>query len=337
MGLVSVLLLTSAILGVIGYKSCGEVPLSVPVPHSSRSAAPPPNPGGNIPSDAGALQPDASQDTLELGVTNTRLYQYAGTMDVENRYASTVMISTDSESMSARCSGVLISHRVVLTAASCLCESSKSPPPANSNSLPDASASCLQRVVVTTAIYGEVLDKKFPESTTRMSFHNYDGEVRPHPAFKFASDDAGVPGSAQADLAVVVLDEAVKDVEPEALMEQGEFQAHDPLIMAGYASSGTKQAVGGLYGIRYFRQNTVTQSLPREQGRILYQQHGPFIYNGYAGGPCFREDSHRRLLAGVAGTGGGRELSFTSVPLFLDWVQAQIRGEPPSNSPAPRR
>lgn len=222
-------------------------------------------------------------------------------MDVANRYASTVMISTVLRTTEVRCSGVLISPRGVLTSASCLCEPARRP---------GSSASCIERAVATTVIYGEILNKEFPEDTAQMRFHSYEGTVRPHPT---------------ADLAVIVLDEAVKDVAPETLLEQGEFQAQEPLIMAGYASSGTPQAAGGIYGIRYFRKNTVTRVPPEEPGTVLYEQPGAALYDGYAGGPCFREDSQRRWLAGVAKAGRGQDLSFTSVPFFREWVQAQLR------------
>ncbi|HYH98888.1 trypsin-like peptidase domain-containing protein [Hyalangium sp.] len=285
--------------------------------------------------DAGRPSTPAARETLELGVTNTSLYPYAGTMDFENRYASTVMITTGSQPRAVRCSGVLISPRVVLTAGSCLCEPRKSATPASKEESLGSGASCLERASVTTVTYGTVLDKAFPEETTPMRFDSYEGEVRPHPEFKPLSEDSGPAKPGHADLAVIVLDEAVKSVPPETLMEQGELQVHESLVMAGYAHDGNSQAVGGLYGVRYFRKNTVAQVLAPEEGRVLYQQQGPSLYNGYAGGPCFREEAQRRLLVGIASIGSDQELSFTSVSPFRDWLRAEVRRAAAPTPPAP--
>jgi hypothetical protein len=169
----SLLLLAPSFPGVTGCKSRTEEPSKV---------------------DAGRPNTPAARETLELGVTNTSLYPYAGTMDVENRYLSTVMITTGPQVRAVRCSGVLISPRVVLTAGSCLCEPGKSATP----------ASCLERASVTTVTYGTVLDKAFPEETAPMRFDSYEGGVRPHPEFKPLFEDSGPAKPGHADLAVIV-------------------------------------------------------------------------------------------------------------------------------------
>jgi hypothetical protein len=290
----SILLLPAALQGVTGCRSRTE--------ESSKVVAP---------DDAGRPGDQAARETLELGVTHTTLYQHAGTMDVENRYVATVMITAGSQVRAARCSGVLISPRVVLTAGSCLCEPRKN------------STSSIEEEPLGTGV--SCLKRAFPEYTAPMRFSSYEGAIFLHPEFKPHFEDSGPAKPGHADLAVIILDEAVKGVLPEVLMEQGELQPQESLIMAGYADDRNSRAVGGLYGVRYFRKNTVTQVLASEEGRALYQQHGPFIYNGYAGGPCFREDAHQRLLVGIASIGSDQELSFTSVSPFRDWLRSEVR------------
>ncbi|WP_407738522.1 trypsin-like serine protease [Hyalangium sp.] len=314
MALAAILLLIPFFSGVTGCRSRTEQPLKV---------------------DAGAANTQADRETSEYGVTNTSLYQYAGTMDVENRYVSTVMITTDAQSRTVLCSGVVINPRVVLTAASCLCEPGKSASIPIKGKILGRGVSCLERAAVTTAIYEAAQDKDYPEATSSMSFNSYEGTVRPHPEFTPGSENSNSAKPGHADLAVIVLDEAVKGVPSEPLMEQGEVQAREPLVMAGYADTKSHRTVGGLYGIRYFRKNTVTQVLAPEEGRVLYQQQGPSIYNGYSGGPCFREAAQRHLLVGIASIGTDQELSFTRVSQYRDWLRAEVRRAATDIPPTP--
>ena len=92
--------------------------------------------------------------------------------------------------------------------------------------------------------------------------------------------------------------------------------------MAGFAYVG-HLAVGGESGRRYWRRNPVTQVLA--QGRVLYRQQGPYLFDGYAGGPCFRDEGGKHRLAGIAGMGIGEELSFTSTSFFRRWVSSELR------------
>ena len=74
--------------------------------------------------------------------------------------------------------------------------------------------------------------------------------------------------------------------------------------------------------------------------RILYKQQGTFIYNGYDGGPCFRERTARRWLVGVASARAGQELSCTSTLVYRDWLLkelSQVRQARAAGLLAPRR
>lgn len=58
---------------------------------------------------------------------------------------------------------------------------------------------------------------------------------------------------------------------------------------------------------------------------MLYEQQGAFVYNGYTGGPCFREGESRRWLVGIASVGPDQQLSFTSTYFFRDWLRAELQ------------
>lgn len=268
---------------------------------------------------------DDPSDPFEFGVTGTELLQYAGKMDVTNRYLSAVIVATTDTQVPSGCSGVLVSPRMVLTAASCLCQPRKtSPSPGEAESFLIDGSDCPGRAAVTTIRYGEVLDTEYPEVATQMLPHRYDGEFRSHPEFTLTVNARGAAKSGHADLAVIVLDEPVKDVRPEALLEQSEVQAGEFLVMSGFAGDGTEHEVGGFYGVRYWRRNKVTRVLPREDGRILYEQQAPHLYDGFAGGPCFREQGNRRWLVGIASRGSDEALAFTGVSPFRDWLRSEL-------------
>jgi hypothetical protein len=170
--------------------------------------------------------------------------------------------------------------------------------------------------------YGTVLDKDFMEDSTEKYFHTYEGRVRPHPEFAFLLDNQGAIRSSRADLATILLDSPSEENLPPVLWAETEVQTDELLVMAGY---GQDNRWGGTPGIRYFRTNQVTQVLDAPRGRVLYEQRGAFLYNGYAGGPSFRELGSKRWLVGIAGQGSERELSFTSLRPFKDWLQAEVR------------
>jgi hypothetical protein len=104
-------------------------------------------------------------------------------------------------------------------------------------------------------------------------------------------------------------------------LAQAEAQAGESLVMAGFAHDGRRR-FGGIYGVRYFRKNPVTQV--SEQGRVFYEQQGTYVYNGYAGGPCLREEEGKQWLVGVADMGSEEQLSCTSVSFFREWLLSEI-------------
>jgi hypothetical protein len=173
-----------------------------------------------------------------------------------------------------------------------------------------------------TAIYGEVLDRKFKEGTTQVALQTYEGEVRPHPEFELRLDERGSIVSGKADLAAILLDRPVGDGLAGIPLADIEAQRDEKLIMAGYARD-SQQRFGGFMRVRYSRRNKVQRVSPGGWGR--YEQQGPFLYNGYMGGPCIREDGNGRSLVGIASVDSDEQLSFTSAYTFREWVRAELR------------
>jgi hypothetical protein len=109
---------------------------------------------------------------VEFGPANPRLRQLAGEMDVKNRYASTVMLSLKDSLELPDCSGILLTPRLALTAASCVCEMEPQTTSDRQNRPRVDASSCTKRVFVTTVVYGDVGDPKLKELTTNMRFQS---------------------------------------------------------------------------------------------------------------------------------------------------------------------
>jgi hypothetical protein len=284
-------------------------------------------------------EPDASRvekwpENVEFGPASPRLRQLAGEMDVKNRYASTVMLSLKDPRALPDCSGILLTPQLVLTAASCVCAlGSETPGRGREETRADVS-SCAERVFVTTVVYGEVGDPKLKELTTQMQFHTSEGVVRPHPELELVLDGRGFIVDGRADLAVVLLDEPMKWGDGEVLLPHKEAQVGESLVMAGY---GHDKAVGGFYGARYFRKNRVTGVSPSLGGRLLYEQQGAYAYNGFDGGPCFREEGERRWLVGVASARADQALTCTSTTVYRDWILQEMNRVPGQEARQPSR
>jgi hypothetical protein len=257
-------------------------------------------------------------------ISDSRLYKFAGTMDIQNHYASTVMVTLGNPEGEADCSGVLLNSRLALTAAHCVCVPQKAIASDGPHGTAFDSSSCSKRASITTVLYGATLSKNYKEETTEKRYSIHEGSVRPHPEFQLLIDGKGSVASERANLATILLDEPVEGSIPAAIVPETEAQAGEPLLMVGYASKGEDE-VGGIYGVRYFRKDKVTQAPSPGSDRVVYEQQGPSIYNGYPGGPCYREADGRHWLMGIASIGSPKELSCTSSYLFRDWLVAEIQ------------
>jgi hypothetical protein len=91
--------------------------------------------------------------------------------------------------------------------------------------------------------------------------------------------------------------------------------------MAGY---GHDAAVGGFHGARYFRKNRVVGPPDIQAGLFRYELQGVSAYNGFDGGPCFREAEGHSWLVGVASVRATGELECASTTAYRDWLLKEI-------------
>jgi hypothetical protein len=209
-------------------------------------------------------------------ISDSRLHKFAGTMDTQNHHASTVMVTLGNPEGEADCSGVLLNSRMALTAAHCVCVPQEAMASDGSHGTAFNSSSCAKRVFITTVLYGATLSKNYKAETTEKRYSFYEGTVRPHPEFQLLMDGKGSVVSERANLATILLDEPVEGSIPTATLSEAEAQAGELLLMVGYASKGEEE-VGGIYGVRYFRQNKVTQAPSPGSDRVVYEQQGPSL------------------------------------------------------------
>ncbi len=297
------------VIPVVGCKGCSEEPASSEVVSRSQ------------PDDAGVGRVSASlPENFELGIADRSLLEFAGEMDLKNRYASAVMVAFTDAMEGPQCSGTLVGPNRVLTAGSCVCSPLKNMEAGTAKRTLVDGSTCAPQVFVTTVITGAVRDMRWKEDTTEMEFRTYRGTVRPHPQLQVVLDERENVVSAHADLAVILLEKPIVGEMAPAQLARTEAQPGEALVMAGYAHDA-KRGFGGVYGVRYFRKNLVTRAVANGSG--FYRQQGPYLWDGYAGGPCFREDASGQWLVGIASKGTEGELAFTSVVFFRDWLLLQ--------------
>lgn len=272
--------------------------------------------------DAGMEASSGPSEPLEPGIGRLPP-RVAGTMDIHNRYASTVMLIADAGAREAQCSGILLHPRLALTAASCLCL-----PPGS------GAVTCPSRIYLRTVHFGAVGDWNFKEETAAIRSRTYAGSVQAHPEFRAEPDSREVFASSRADLAVILLDTPIEEPLAESRWAQTSAQMGEWLIMVGF---GQEVEGGGYPGIRYFRRNKVTQIMEEPEDQFFYEQQGAFLYDGFPGGPCFREEGQERWLLGISRPASKRGLSCTSLLPFVDWLRGEVRraADAPPSSVAP--
>ncbi len=262
-------------------------------------------------------QRDAGLGPIEIMPADRRLLEAAGTKDLTNQYTSTVMVTTKDPSELAECSGVIVGPRLVLTAGHCVCKPDIADASLAATARRVDGAACSGQANAITVLYGAVGSARLANLQTRV----YTGTIRPHPELQLVFDDSGAIVSAQADLALLLLDEPIEGGIPSAVLADTEVLVGESLVMAGY---GYDKNLGGAYGARYYRTNKLVKAPAPSGGRFLYEQQGAYVYNGFDGGPCFREHGAARWLVGISGAGTGKELPLTSTVFFGAWIKSEI-------------
>ena len=171
---------------------------------------------------------------------------------------------------------------------------------------------------MTAVFYESAID----EFSVDKRFQTVMGQVRPHPEFRRVLDSQGYAVESRADLAVILLDESMLGDFPKVPLASTDAQAGELLIMAGY---GHDEVIGTVFGTRYFRKNRVSAAGVIGGESFHYEQQGPYLYEGYDGGPCLREDGRGSWLVGVASAGSDRQLFCTSIPAYREWLNAELQ------------
>lgn len=237
-----------------------------------------------------------------------------GVNDYANSYRSAVLVYTPV----GTCSGVLIAPRLVLSSAHCFCLPMNFETRAGSWIYTVQNAKCERKASVQTFRYRQEDGKwvGMPESKK--------GTILVHEGFRSEVQDGKVK-SHLADLAVIRLEEAMGDVNPDGNMPEVEVKPNEELIVVGFGPS-TYQ--GADDGVRRYGRNVVTDVITtRESKEFRFGTGGVHVPSGDSGGPCFRETEEGRWLVGISGgfAKRGHESWFTSTFYYRDWIERQKR------------
>ena len=147
------------------------------------------------------------------------------------------------------------------------------------------------------------------------------GRIHAHPSLRIVLDPRGGMVSSQADLAVVLLDEPVKQELRLVPLADSAVQVGESIVVVGY---GYDELADGYDGERRMSRNKIIRAPTPADERAAFEQPGHHLYKGDSGGPCLREGPSGPELVGISSRNLGEGATFTSIHPYRDWVRAQL-------------
>jgi hypothetical protein len=259
------------------------------------------------------------------------------TLDVDNQYAFTVSVAANGRGV---CGGVVIDPVMVVTAGHCVCAKRRvAPSEAPSSALIDSST-CLSTASVTAVTYMLPRDGS---SKVLSETQVVTGVVRPHEDLKIIYNDQDQEVSSQSDLATILLERPIKNIQPAPLATR-QARIKEPVVLAGYGQTQrgelpSKMRRFGMNEVATIEERGATFLVRKPilirtpytaKERLLIREKASYSLAGDSGGPCLRKRGGTFELVGIAKTVYGTDhlvefSEYTSTYAYLDWLRAEIR------------
>jgi hypothetical protein len=146
--------------------------------------------------------------------------------------------------------------------------------------------------------------------------------VRPHPGLSVFLDAQGHVVSSHADLALILLKNAVgAQFRPLAISDE-EIALNESLTIVG---SGYDETAEAYDGERHASRNKVVEVLPAGGGLMRIEQPEGHHYRQDSGGPCIREGEGKMELVGLSSRNLGEGGTLISTYGYRDWLRGEIQ------------